>query len=334
MDPDRSRQAPVIALTMIGAAAAGLRPPPVRKLQRLCSELRPATTTVSATATDPMRGAALIETAFMLESGTTLLNHGSYGTLPRMVAQKQQQLVAQIEANPDTWFRREYPKQWRAATDAVADLAGAERGDVVFVKNATAGVNAVVNTLKLSPLDSCLITSQTYGACANAVANVCERSGATLITLQIERNHLTDEDELAALFEEQLVAAPQIVFALIDHITSPTAVLLPIARLCALCRKHGVRVMVDGAHAPGNVVPLHVPSFGADWYTGNLHKWVFCPKGAAFLWVPKYLQPDAQALIISHSWKGTFQARFEMQGEFLIDTSLVPQLYGVAERLH
>ena len=92
-------------------------------------------------------------------------------------------------------------------------------------------------------------------------------------------------------------------FALLDHITSPTAVLLPVGRLCSICRKHGVAVMVDGAHAPGNMLPnLDIPAVGADWYTGNLHKWCFTPKGSAFLWVAKPMQDIAQGVVISHAF--------------------------------
>ena len=112
------------------------------------------------------------------------------------------------------------------------------------------------------------------GACANAVRDACDKSGAECIVLEIPRSALIDDDELAALLERQLAAAPHIKFALLDHITSPTAVVLPIARLVAICHSHGVEVMVDGAHAPGNVLPqLDIPAIGADWYTGNLHKW-------------------------------------------------------------
>lgn len=199
------------------------------------------------------RGDALRQREFLLESGTTFLNHGSYGTLPRVVAEWQQQLVQEMEANPDRWFRRTFRSKSLAAIAAVARVVGAAPADLVFVKNATAGVNAVLNTLQLGPEDACLITSQTYGACANAVAHCCARSGAALITLDVDRAALSSGDRLAALLEEALGQADNVKFALLDHITSPTAVILPVRRLCSICRAHGVPVLVDGAHAPGNV---------------------------------------------------------------------------------
>ena len=184
--------------------------------------------------------------------------------------------------------------------------------------------------------------------------DACDKSGAECIVLEIPRSALIDDDELAALLERQLAAAPHIKFALLDHITSPTAVVLPIARLVAICHSHGVEVMVDGAHAPGNVLPqLDIPAIGADWYTGNLHKWwcahappepsvaslglrhgagmilggdvagSFTPKGSAFLWVSKAQQPRAQGVVISHEYKAEdFQERFAMQGT-LDDTAFI-----------
>ena len=137
----------------------------------------------------------------------------------------------------------------------------------------------------------------------------------------IPRPALLDEDKCAALLEQQLSAAPHIKFALLDHITSPTAVVLPIARLCAICRAHGVRVMVDGAHAPGNMLPnLDIPSIGADWYTGNLHKWCFTPKGSAFLWVSKSLHDVAQGVVISHEYS-ELQYKCQLSSNFSIENA-------------
>ena len=179
-----------------------------------------------------------------------------------------------MEANPDRWFRRDVSALWHEATTALCTvLTGVREQDVVFVKNATAGVNAVVNTLKLNADDACLITSQTYGACANAVASVCNKAGAEVITLQVSREALADEDVLAAALDATLAQhGGKIKFVLLDHITSPTAVILPVQRLCRICKDNGVPVMVDGAHAPGNV-QLNIPSIGCDWYAGNCHKW-------------------------------------------------------------
>lgn len=141
-------------------------------------------------------------------------------------------------------------------------------------------------------------------------------------TLELQREQLADPDAVVEAFTAELDAAAasgeagagRVRFALVDHITSPTAVVLPVQRLCAVCRARGVQVMVDGAHAPGSIVPLDVPALGCDWYTGNLHKWAFCPKGSALLWVAREHQPASQAPIISHEWRSQFQQRFIMQG--------------------
>ena len=174
------------------------------------AELRvtaPATTS-STSEKFPVRGKSLLRTAFMLSDQDVLLNHGSYGATPRMVIQRQQELVAQLESNPDTWFRYDFEPLWAEAATAIADFVGSEHGDLAFVKNATAGVNAVTRQLELAPGDACLIADQTYGACANAVRDTCHKAGCECIQLAIPRSALLDDDELASLLEHQLASAP------------------------------------------------------------------------------------------------------------------------------
>ena len=156
----------------------------------------------------PPRGKALVRTAFMLSDEDVLLNHGSYGATPRMVIQRQQELVARLESNPDTWFRYDFRPLWDEAVATIADFVGSDHGDLAFVKNATAGVNAVTRQLDLAPGDACLIADQTYGACANAVRDACAKAGCECIQLAIPRSALLDDDELAALLEKKLISAP------------------------------------------------------------------------------------------------------------------------------
>lgn len=261
-----------------------------------------------------------------------------YGATPISVLARQQELCHRMESNPDKWFRKDYSELWHEATSDLCKsnvLEDVAEEDVVFVKNATAGVNAVINTLTLSAGDACLITSQTYGACANAVASACSKAGAELIVLQVSRDGLANEDVLCALLEQTFADhGGKIKFALLDHITSPTAVILPVRRLCKICKDAGAYVMVDGAHAPGNIVPLNIPSIGCDWYAGNLHKWLWCPKGCAFLWVSRSRQAAAQGVVISHEYKSAFQERFKMQGT-LDDTAFlsVPAALAFAEQV-
>lgn len=168
------------------------------------AELR---STSSAQGAHP-RGRSLIRTAFMLSDEDVLLNHGSYGATPRMVIQRQQELVARLESNPDTWFRYDFQPLWDEATTTIADFVGSTHTDLVFVKNATAGVNAVTRQLNLNPSDACLIADQTYGACANAVRDACDKAGCECIQLAIPRSALLDDDDLAQLVESQLKSAP------------------------------------------------------------------------------------------------------------------------------
>ena len=174
-----------------------------------------------------------------------------------------------MESNPDRWFRRAFAPLWESAVEAMAAVVGARAKDTVFVMNATAAVNAVVNTLHLGPGTACLVTNQTYEACAHVVQNACEKSGATFIVMNLDRATLASYDAMAGKLVGTLREHPTSTFALLDHITSPTAVLMPVKRLCSICHEHGVAVMVDGAHAPGTVQALAVPSYNADWYTGS-----------------------------------------------------------------
>ena len=171
------------------------------------AELLP-TATQSGAGGFPPRGRSLIRTAFMLSDQDVLLNHGSYGATPRMVIQRQQELVARLESNPDTWFRYDFQPLWDEAATAIADFVGSAHEDLAFVKNATAGVNAVTRQLNLAPCDACLIADQTYGACANAVRDACKKAGCQCIQLAIPRSALLDDDELAKLLEHQLISAP------------------------------------------------------------------------------------------------------------------------------
>lgn len=194
-----------------------------------------------------------IQKEFFLESGIAFVNHGSYGALPRSVAAEQQLLLHQLEANPDKWFRRSFKPQWMDAIKSAACVVGANPEDLVFVKNATAGVNCVLNSLKIGAGDACLMTSQAYGACANAMSDMCERTGAELVTLELDRHALANDSAVEQALDDILARRGNICFAILDHITSPTAVTLPVRRLCDICHSHGVRVLIDGAHAPGNV---------------------------------------------------------------------------------
>jgi isopenicillin-N epimerase len=263
-------------------------------------------------------------------------DHGSYGVAPLEVTAAQRQLADAVERWPDDFFRRKSFPAFEAAAAEAARFLRAPAGSVVFVENATTGVNAVLASLDLKRGDAVLMNDNSYNACKNAARHVCARAGAAVLyqDLPFPEALARGDDGVVADFAAFLDAnaaahaadparAPRIRFALVDHITSPTAVVLPVARLAAACRARGVLVMVDGAHAPGQIeVDLTaLGEAGVDWYVGNLHKWCFAPKGVAVLFAAARHQGaeafaggGTQAAVVSHFYQKSFAKRFWMQG--------------------
>ena len=235
---------------------------------------------------------------FLLDPGVTYLNHGSYGACPAPVFARYQELQRELERNPVEFLARRFDELTAGSRAALAAFLGARPDDLVFVPNATAGLNAVIRSLRLEPGDEVLTTRHEYGA----VTRTWEFVGAKLV--YAEPDDLVD------------AIGPRTKAVSVSHITSPTALVLPVAEICAAARAAGVLAIVDGAHAPGQV-PLDLEALGADVYAGNCHKWLCAPKGAGFLWARPEHQRWIEPLVISwgygddrtfadrHGWQGT-----------------------------
>jgi len=235
---------------------------------------------------------------FLLEPGLTFLNHGSFGACPVPVFEEYQRWQLELERNPVRFLGRRFDELIANARAALAGFVGARPDDLVFVSNATAGLNAVIRSLQLTPDDEVLATRHEYGA----IQRTWEFTGARLV--------YAEPHELAAAI------GPRTKVVSLSHITSPTALVMPVAEICAAARAAGALSIVDGAHAPGQV-PLDLDALGADIYAGNCHKWLCAPKGAAFLWARPEHQPWIAPLVISwgygaetsfaerHGWQGT-----------------------------
>ena len=247
--------------------------------------------------------------------GAIHLNHGSYGTAPRPVTAAARAVEDAVEASPDGFFRRWGKGAYGAACDAAAGLVRSSPPHTALVPNATFAVNAVLRSLRLKPGDRVLINEHTYGACRNAVVDTAERAGAVVVTLALPLPECTAPGAILRAVRAELATGP-FAFALFDHITSPTAIVMPIRDIVLACNAAGVPVMVDGAHAPGQIAGLDVGAIGADWYCGNLHKWAFCPKGVCVLALhpTSPISSTTQGAIISHFWLGSFRERCWMQG--------------------
>ena len=245
-----------------------------------------------------------------LDPAFLTVNHGSYGATPREVLAAQREWQRRMEAQPVRFFGREAPAALRAAAGDLAGFLGADPSDVVFVENATSGCNAVLRSLDFSPGDEILVLSHGYGAVVKAAQYVASRSGARVVVAALPFPR-ADDDAVVGAVAGAITARTRL--AIIDHVTSSSALVLPLARLAEACHAAGVAVLADGAHAPGNL-DLDVPATGADYYVGNCHKWLCAPKGCAFLWASPALQAGLHPLTISHGYGDGFLAEFDWVG--------------------
>jgi len=246
------------------------------------------------------------------------LNHGSFGACPKPILKLQHEFRRQMEAEPVQFLWRRYEERLEPSRTALARFIGAKPADLVFVTNATTGVNAVVRSLRLRRGDELLTTNQDYNACHNVLTQVVTRAGARLVTVEIPFP-LRSEDEIVEAVLRGATRRTRL--AMLDHVTSNTALVFPVARLVKELDRRGIDMLIDGAHAPG-MVALNLLKLAPAYYTANLHKWVCAPKGAAFLWARGDKQRELQPATISHGNNtprpgySAFQDRFDWAGTF------------------
>lgn len=248
--------------------------------------------------------------SWSLDPAVTYLNHGSYGACPVEVQARQAELRKELESEPVDFLSRRLQGRLDAAREELAAFLGADPLDLAFMPNATTGVNTVLRSLDFAPGDELLTTSHAYAACRKTLDVVASRSGAKVVVAELPFPCPSED----AVVEPVLAAAtPRTRLALLDHVTSPTALVLPLKRLVDGLRERGVETVVDGAHAPG-MVPLALSELGAAYYTGNAHKWLCAPKGAAFLHVRRDRQAGLHPLVTSHGSGQGFHAEFDWTG--------------------
>ncbi len=221
-----------------------------------------------------------------------------------------------MEAEPVQFLWRRYEERLEPSRVELAKFVGARAKDMVFVTNATTAVNAVTRSLKLRRGDELLTTSLDYNACRNVLLEAVRRAGAKLIVARVPFPLRVADEVVESVLN---AVTPRTRLALIDHVTSDTALVLPVARIIRELEERGVDTLIDGAHAPG-MLPLDLRKLRPAYYTGNLHKWVGAPKGAAFLWAREDKQSELQPPVISHgsnrsrSGYTEFQDRFDWAG--------------------
>ena len=252
------------------------------------------------------------------------------------VLKLQSKLRAQMEAEPVQFLWRRYEERLEPARVALAKFLGARPDELVFVTNATTGINAVARSLRLRRGDEILTTSHDYNACRNVLAEVARRAGARLVVSAVPFPVQNDDEIIDAALR---AVTSRTRLAMIDHVSSHTALIFPLQTLIRELEARRVDVLVDGAHAPG-MVPLNLQKLRPAYYTGNLHKWVCAPKGAGFLWVRPDKQPEVMPAVISHGDNtsrpgySSFQDRFDWAGTFDPTAWLcVPEAIGCMGKL-
>ncbi|XP_030853718.1 putative L-cysteine desulfhydrase 1 [Strongylocentrotus purpuratus] len=287
-------------------------------LRRLASwatgdEQEEKTTDVCESDALPELGKSLRDREYSLVENLHPLNNGSYGGVPQRVLKAQKRMMDERESNPEMWCRFRRQDMYKDAVKNVAEFVCAKPENLVLVENVTTATNSIVKSFKFSAGDQILVTNHTYGAVLKTLKFVTNLN-QDVSTVSVEIPIQTTAKEIIDLHTRALDENPRIKIAMLDHIASFSALLLPIKELIEICHSRGVIVAIDGAHAPGQL-PLRLEELGADFYYGNLHKWLYSPRGCALFYVhPKHQSWIRTAISSHHTFDQDLQDRFHYIG--------------------
>ncbi len=252
------------------------------------------------------------------------LNHGSFGACPKVVLEQLHRLQCEAESDLGSFFNRTAPARFAAARQTLGRFLSVDGDDLAFVPNVTFALNSVLRSLPLSAGDELIVSNHEYNASRNVLDFVAERAGCRVVVVDLPFP-ITGPDVVLDRIFGAITGRTRL--ALLDHVTSATGLVMPIAQLIAGLRERGVAVLVDGAHAPG-MVDLDIEALAPDYYTGNCHKWICAPKGAGFLYVRRDLQHDVRPAVISHGANAGLEgnARFRSEFEWMGTRDITPWL--------
>ncbi len=248
---------------------------------------------------------------FLLDPDVVFLNHGSFGACPRPVFDAYQRWQRELERQPVRFLQRELPGLLIEARRQVAEYLAARPTEIVFVPNPTFAANTIARCLPLGPGDEVLITDHEYGACRFAFQFAAQQKGFRVVQQAIPLP-VESEAAIADTFWQGVNENTKLIF--ISHITSATALTLPVAKICQRARDAGILTMIDGAHAPGQI-EVDLGEIGADFYTATCHKWMCAPKGSGIFYVREDRQSLIEPLVVGWGWGP--DKTFHRDNEFL-----------------
>ena len=253
---------------------------------------------------------------FLLKNNLTFLNHGSFGACPNTVFKSYQDWQLKLENQPVAFLdqSRDFNQHMKNPRIQLAKELNVKANDLVGVVNATAGLNAVAQSISLKEGDEILTSDHEYGALEKTWEYVAKTKKAKIVEVKVPIP-LLSENQFVEAFKNKINKKTKILF--ISHITSPTALVFPLKKLIKEANKRGIISIIDGAHAPGHI-KLNISDLKADFYSGNCHKWMMAPKGAAFLWANKNNKNILEPLVISHGWLPNNYRKLQ-KGEFSND---------------
>ena len=248
---------------------------------------------------------------WLLDDGVIYLNHGSFGPAPRSVLQVRQEWLERLERNPMDFYLRRFERQIDESLGVLGEFVGADGGDLIFVENATVAMNIVAANLELQPGDEVLLTDHEYGAVSRVWRETCRRAGARLVVRSLPQP-LTDADAVVEALLAGSSAKTRLI--VVSHVTSPTAVILPVEQICRRARERDIAVCVDGPHAPA-MIDVNLRRIECDFYAASCHKWLSAPFGSGFLYAARRHQQNLRPAVTSwgrslggrpYSWKDEF----------------------------
>lgn len=242
-----------------------------------------------------------LKSLFMLDPEIHFLNHGSFGATPRKVFEVWQKWQRRLELQPVKFLARDLEVFLQSARESLAEYLGCGTNDLLYVPNATFGINLIARSLHLRPGDEVLTSNHEYGACNHAWEFACSKTGARYVTQPIDLP-VHSSEEILEQFWRGVTPRTRVIF--ISQITSPTALRMPVEAICQRARAAGLITVVDAEHSAGQI-PLNLSKLDADFVTGNLHKWLMAPKGAAFLFARQECQPLLEPLVVSWGYGET-----------------------------